>query len=637
MAMVEAAGLREAWHAEDDFPPLQRNPGPINLPGDFKGKLENFLRALANGCAEQKHIVHQTAEFVTLYDGHPKSSVHLLVIPIQRIKCLEKVDADHHLALLKRMKEYVNWVRNGVAKQYPHLPGWAEGFHAVPTLDQLHCHVVSLDFQSPCLNSTKQYNSFQPPFLVPLGEVVNALEEGFDMRTRFGLASVEDELQKELQCHRCHANFGQDVGQLKTHLMNCSHSQTVASLQGLGEDSWLREAELAQKAWGQADWALAASHLATCVRLHPGHEKTILQWQKAMDKHENDLLGQGLRIAGRPSPEFGLPVVFDMETDDPDDFICLLFLASHPLIKLKAVTITPGSAEQVGLVRWALERLGLDIRVGAANLNASAVINPWHAAAFFPGSTIPNRHDAEPAWQVLVQECDESTVLFTGGPLLNLKQAILNTRGTDQMFVAGTWLAQGGFAGDGLVPEDANSPFAGKGSHCTTTNFGREAKCPAADAAALALEHEGFRQKLLVSKNVCHHKENHFREEQLQRLLTNLQAHGVTERELADVALRSRGKDRYCLGQTLLAHGMREYIRTAGREKKAMHDPLAAMVMLDPHVVNLWAEVKMTQDKEGRWGAASRPNSGTFISLRHDPQRFWTTLLNPPATCNIGY
>lgn len=634
--MIQVAHLREAWQAEDEFPPLQHNPGPIDLPGDFKGKLEQFLSALANGKAARKHIVHQTPEFVTLYDGHPKSSVHLLVIPTQRIKCLERVQADH-LELLKRMKEYVHWVSNGVAKQHPHLPGWAEGFHAVPTLDQLHCHVVSLDFQSPCLNSAKQYNSFQPSFLVPLGEVVDALEEGFDMRTRFGLASIEAELEKELQCHRCQANFAQDIEKFKTHLSTCSHARPAASLQGVGEDSWLREAKLAQEAWVQADWASAVAHLATCVRLRPEHEKTYLQWQKAMDKHEDELLGQGLRIAGRPLPQFGLPVVFDMETDDPDDFICLLFLASHPLIKLKAVTVTPGSAEQVGLVRWALERLGLSIRVGAGDLNSSAVVNPWHAAAFFPGGSIPQRHDAEPAWQVLVQECDESTVLFTGGPLLNLEQAILATRKTDQTFVARTWLAQGGFAGDGLVPEDAGSPFAGKGTHCTTTNFGREAKCPAAYAAAVALEHEGFRQKLLVSKNVCHHQENQFREEQLQRLLSNLQAQGVMETELADVALRSRDKGRYCLGQSLLAHGMREYSRKAGKEKKAMHDPLAAMVMLDPHVINLWAEVKMTQDKEGRWGAARRPHSGTFISLRHDPSRFWTALLDPPATCSIRY
>ena len=62
-------------------------------------------------------------------------------------------------------------------------------------------------------------------------------------------------------------------------------------------------------------------------------------------------------------------VCFDMETQDPDDFLCLLFLASHPSVRLKAVTLVPGSQEQVGLVRWALERLGLsNVAVGAGNI-----------------------------------------------------------------------------------------------------------------------------------------------------------------------------------------------------------------------------------------------------------------------------
>eukprot|EP00966_Prymnesium_polylepis_P224486 5192168-Prymnesium_polylepis.1 len=66
-----------------------------------------------------------------------------------------------------------------------------------------------------------------------------------------------------------------------------------------------------------------------------------------------------------------VPVVFDMETQDPDDFLCLLFLASHPRVRLKAVTLVPGSPEQVGLVRWALGALGLDddrVAVGAGDL-----------------------------------------------------------------------------------------------------------------------------------------------------------------------------------------------------------------------------------------------------------------------------
>merc|ERR1712178_86107 len=60
------------------------------------------------------------------------------------------------------------------------------------------------------------------------------------------------------------------------------------------------------------------------------------------------------------------PYVFDMETGDPDDVLTLLFLGSHPNVDLRAVTITPGSTEQVALVRWILEKMDLThIRLGA--------------------------------------------------------------------------------------------------------------------------------------------------------------------------------------------------------------------------------------------------------------------------------
>ena len=98
-----------------------------------------------------------------------------------------------------------------------------------------------------------------------------------------------------------------------------------------------------------------------------------------------------------------LKLVFDMETQDPDDFLCLLFFASHPRVQLKAVTLVPGSQEQVGLVRWALKQLDLpDVRIGAGNLAFDKeAVSPWHWRAFFPKGNCPKSDRAEEAWQVL--------------------------------------------------------------------------------------------------------------------------------------------------------------------------------------------------------------------------------------------
>ena len=59
------------------------------------------------------------------------------------------------------------------------------------------------------------------------------------------------------------------------------------------------------------------------------------------------------------------PIVFDMETSDPDDVFTLCALATHPWARLVAVTVTPGSNEQVGVVKHVLRRLGVEVPVGA--------------------------------------------------------------------------------------------------------------------------------------------------------------------------------------------------------------------------------------------------------------------------------
>jgi hypothetical protein len=52
-----------------------------------------------------------------------------------------------------------------------------------------------------------------------------------------------------------------------------------------------------------------------------------------------------------------LDLLFDMETQDPDDWFTLCFLCSHPRARLRAVTIYPGSKMQIGLVKETLKIL----------------------------------------------------------------------------------------------------------------------------------------------------------------------------------------------------------------------------------------------------------------------------------------
>ncbi|CAF4320499.1 unnamed protein product, partial [Rotaria magnacalcarata] len=74
-----------------------------------------------------------------------------------------------------------------------------------------------------------------------------------------------------------------------------------------------------------------------------------------------------------------LQVVFDMETNDPDDFITLLFLLGHPMVNLKAITIVPGTPDQISFLRYVLGRFGRsDLPLGIFNINAKPGLSKFH-------------------------------------------------------------------------------------------------------------------------------------------------------------------------------------------------------------------------------------------------------------------
>merc|ERR1712139_540854 len=100
----------------------------------------------------------------------------------------------------------------------------------------------------------------------------------------------------------------------------------------------------------------------------------------------------------------------------------------------------------------------------------------------------------EEAAQVLLECCDANVTLVTGAALHNLGAA-LRMDG----FCLGRWVAQGGFAGEGVVPPDKQlDKFKGKQT-CPTWNFGGNIPAAQAALASMAIE-----RKICVSKNVCH-------------------------------------------------------------------------------------------------------------------------------------
>lgn len=202
------------------FPRIGKNPGPLRVTGHFTTVLETMLDRFGDAEVEAR-IVHRTEEFCTVFDGFPKSQVHLLVLPrITRVASLGQLRSEH-LPMLRRMSAYVTWVSESLASQL--ALSITHGVHKVPSLRQLHVHVISQDFVSPCLKNAKHYNSFQPPFFVSLSEIVEALEAGDVPSTRLNLDTAEERMKAlELRCNRCGGAYGRRFAELKKHLASCT-------------------------------------------------------------------------------------------------------------------------------------------------------------------------------------------------------------------------------------------------------------------------------------------------------------------------------------------------------------------------------------------------------------------------------
>lgn len=98
-----------------------------------------------------------------------------------------------------------------------------------------------------------------------------------------------------------------------------------------------------------------------------------------------------------------VPIVYDMETQDPDDFFTLCWLCGSPLVRLLGVTVRPGSNEQVGLAKFVLRESGHeDVPVGrGADVDRSKqYVSGWHFRFLGKNGFPPAEPDAF-AWDVI--------------------------------------------------------------------------------------------------------------------------------------------------------------------------------------------------------------------------------------------
>lgn len=283
-------------------------------------------------------------------------------------------------------------------------------------------------------------------------------------------------------------------------------------------------------------------------------------------------------------------IIFDMETADPDDALTLCFLAGHPRVNLRAVTITPGSRDQVGVVRHLLKRLNReDVEVGARNIDhPKECVSAFHYN--WLGKIAPS--EAKEAYKVMY-DCYQQypdSILLTGAALHNPKNLLNNYPDVEIPL----WVGQGGFAGEGVVPQEYQlAKFLNKKT-CPTFNFNGDSV-----GAKLMLSSTQVKRRLLVSKNVCH------------GVIYNHEVHEYV----------SQNKNNNP-GIALIHNGMEFYLKK--NTCKAFHDPLAACVMINENICE-FKEVEVFREK-GEWGSSLKKGTNTFISIKVDMGKFLLVL-----------
>lgn len=122
-----------------------------------------------------QQVLYYDANVSIIMDKFPKSAVHLLVLPRNYKKTLIKpTDAFDDVTFKASLQEYID--RAIAIAEDMFYSQWkaknqGEGCvnikvmcHAVPSMNNLHIHVLTDDHYSPWLKNKKHFNSFQDPF-----------------------------------------------------------------------------------------------------------------------------------------------------------------------------------------------------------------------------------------------------------------------------------------------------------------------------------------------------------------------------------------------------------------------------------------------------------------------------------------
>ncbi|XP_068944171.1 aprataxin isoform X3 [Petaurus breviceps papuanus] len=160
---------------------------------------------------DPKMQVYKDDQVVVINDKYPKARYHWLVLPWISLSTLKNLNQQHE-ELLKHMHA-IGEKMIEECMDSKHLQ-FRLGYHAIPSMSHVHLHVISQDFDSPCLKNKKHWNSFNTDYFLESQDVIKMIQKDGKVTVPEG---ASDLLKLPLQCHICKEQQP-TIPQLKDHL-----------------------------------------------------------------------------------------------------------------------------------------------------------------------------------------------------------------------------------------------------------------------------------------------------------------------------------------------------------------------------------------------------------------------------------
>jgi aprataxin len=198
--------------AKVDAPEVNTNSAAAGCVNKNPANTSHWNFGLLQSMNNPQLKVLEKSDHIVIKDKFPKAEHHFLILPLERIQNCASLTADH-VPLLRNMVK-TGWE---LADKYPHSR-FRLGFHAIPSMSQVHLHVISQDFNSDKLKTKKHWNSFTTDYFINPEIIIDKLKTKGSY-VPMSKAEGDELLKKDLECHICQ-HKPKNIPDLKNHLQS---------------------------------------------------------------------------------------------------------------------------------------------------------------------------------------------------------------------------------------------------------------------------------------------------------------------------------------------------------------------------------------------------------------------------------